>query len=125
MHAGTPCKLARGVKCLAASRSLTMIRPDDWHLHLRDGAGLKSVVPHTARHFGRAVIMPNLVPPVTTASQVHDEVCNQLAHALVQMCVLTGWYMIYIVPGTGLQAKSGKCCTRQCGLSAVDDLLLD
>ncbi|KAL6778611.1 hypothetical protein ACKKBF_B15450 [Auxenochlorella protothecoides x Auxenochlorella symbiontica] len=46
--------------------SLTIIRPDDWHLHVRDGPGLASVVPHTAEHFGRAIIMPNLVPPVTT-----------------------------------------------------------
>ncbi|MEN8008079.1 MAG: dihydroorotase [Candidatus Krumholzibacteriota bacterium] len=45
---------------------LTITRPDDWHLHLRDGAVLASVAPHTARQFGRAIIMPNLVPPVTT-----------------------------------------------------------
>ena len=44
---------------------LTIRRPDDWHLHLRDGAMLSAVAPHTARHFGRALIMPNLVPPVT------------------------------------------------------------
>jgi len=46
---------------------LTLTRPDDWHLHLRDGAMLDMVAPHTARQFGRAVIMPNLMPPVTTA----------------------------------------------------------
>ncbi len=40
--------------------------PDDWHLHLRDGAMLKSVAPHSARHFARAIIMPNLVPPILT-----------------------------------------------------------
>ena len=45
---------------------LTIIRPDDWHLHMRDGDVLASVAPHTARQFGRAIIMPNLVPPVTT-----------------------------------------------------------
>jgi len=45
---------------------LTLRRPDDWHLHLRDGAILKAVLPETARHFGRAIIMPNLVPPVVT-----------------------------------------------------------
>jgi len=48
---------------------LTITRPDDWHLHLRDGAVLASVAPHTARQFGRAIIMPNLVPPVTTTGQ--------------------------------------------------------
>ncbi|WP_150909458.1 dihydroorotase [Marinobacter halotolerans] len=47
---------------------LTITRPDDWHLHVRDGDILKDVVPATARHFGRAIIMPNLTPPVTDAA---------------------------------------------------------
>jgi len=47
---------------------LTLLRPDDWHLHVRDGAHLASVVPFTARQFARAVIMPNLKPPVTTVA---------------------------------------------------------
>ena len=51
---------------------LTLTRPDDWHLHVRDGAALKAVVPHTAAQFARAVIMPNLKPPVTTAAQAMD-----------------------------------------------------
>ncbi len=51
------------------TQSITLIRPDDWHLHLRDGAMLQGVLPETARHFGRAIIMPNLVPPVVTAAQ--------------------------------------------------------
>jgi len=49
--------------------TLTIKRPDDWHLHLRDGAALASVVPHSARQFGRAIIMPNLRPPVTTTAE--------------------------------------------------------
>ena len=49
--------------------TLTITRPDDWHLHVRDGAALAAVVPHTARQFGRAIIMPNLKPPVTTATE--------------------------------------------------------
>jgi dihydroorotase len=49
--------------------TLTLTRPDDWHLHVRDGAHMASVVPFTARQFGRAVIMPNLKPPVTTVAQ--------------------------------------------------------
>lgn len=53
----------------AAPDTLTLTRPDDWHLHVRDGAALAAVVPHTARQFGRAIIMPNLKPPVTTAAQ--------------------------------------------------------
>ncbi|MEO8297283.1 MAG: dihydroorotase [Burkholderiales bacterium] len=48
---------------------LTLTRPDDWHLHVRDGAAMAAVVPHTARQFGRAIIMPNLRPPVTTTAQ--------------------------------------------------------
>ena len=48
---------------------LSIKRPDDWHLHLRDGDMLKAVLPHTAKDFGRAIIMPNLVPPVTTTQQ--------------------------------------------------------
>ena len=48
---------------------ITLTRPDDWHLHVRDGAALHTVVPHTAAQFGRAIIMPNLKPPVTTAAQ--------------------------------------------------------
>jgi dihydroorotase len=48
--------------------TFTLLRPDDWHLHVRDGAQLHSVVPFTARQFARAVIMPNLKPPVTTVA---------------------------------------------------------
>jgi len=47
--------------------SLTITRPDDWHLHLRDGAALQAVLPDTARQFARAIVMPNLRPPVTSA----------------------------------------------------------
>ncbi|NBT68844.1 MAG: dihydroorotase [Betaproteobacteria bacterium] len=49
--------------------AITITRPDDWHLHVRDGAPLHTVVPHTAAQFGRAIIMPNLKPPITTAQQ--------------------------------------------------------
>src|SRR6185312_218760 len=48
---------------------LRLTRPDDWHLHVRDGEALRTVVPHSARQFGRAIIMPNLKPPVTTTAQ--------------------------------------------------------
>ncbi|HOY70663.1 MAG TPA: dihydroorotase [Methylotenera sp.] len=50
------------------SQTLTITRPDDWHVHLRDGEALKSVLPDTARQFARAIIMPNLRPPVTTTA---------------------------------------------------------
>ena len=48
--------------------TITIARPDDWHLHLRDGAALASVLPHSARQFARAIVMPNLKPPVTTTA---------------------------------------------------------
>jgi dihydroorotase len=47
---------------------LTLTRPDDWHLHLRDNAGMAAVVAHTAQRFARAIVMPNLKPPVTTTA---------------------------------------------------------
>jgi len=56
--------LAHGAK----PQTLTLRRPDDWHLHLRDGDMLRAVLPETARHFARAIIMPNLVPPVLTGA---------------------------------------------------------
>jgi dihydroorotase len=52
--------------------SITITRPDDWHLHLRDGAALASVIPYTARQFARAIVMPNLRPPVTTVDLARD-----------------------------------------------------
>jgi dihydroorotase len=51
------------------SDTITLRRPDDWHLHLRDGAVLAAVLPESARHFARAIVMPNLVPPVVTGAQ--------------------------------------------------------
>src|SRR6056297_3411041 len=50
------------------TQRLTIRRPDDWHLHLRDGAMMEAVLPETARHFGRAIVMPNLAPPVVTGA---------------------------------------------------------
>ncbi|WP_294124332.1 dihydroorotase [Sphingomonas sp.] len=58
-------------------QSLTIRRPDDWHVHLRDGEMLKTVAPYTARQFARAIVMPNLVPPITTveaASSYRDRI---------------------------------------------------
>ena len=65
--------------------SMTIARPDDWHLHLRDGAALASVLPHTARQFARAIVMPNLKPPVTTtgaAREYRERVLNALVNAV-------------------------------------------
>jgi dihydroorotase len=54
-----------------ASQTLTIRRPDDWHVHLRDGKMLRAVAPFTAREFARAIVMPNLVPPVTSVEQAN------------------------------------------------------
>ena len=55
-------------RALIAMSTLTLRRPDDWHLHLRDGAALASIVKFTAERFGRAIVMPNLKPPIVTAA---------------------------------------------------------
>ncbi len=60
---------AHPISSASSTQTLTITRPDDWHLHVRDGAVLHTVVPHTAAQFGRAVIMPNLRPPVTSTAQ--------------------------------------------------------
>ena len=59
----------RNTDSSTATNTITLTQPDDWHLHVRDGAAMAAVVPHTARQFARAVIMPNLKPPITTAAQ--------------------------------------------------------
>ncbi len=51
--------------------SLTIIRPDDWHLHIRDGEMMEAVLPFTTKQFGRAIIMPNLSPPITNAAEAN------------------------------------------------------
>ncbi|SHH79299.1 dihydroorotase [Marivita hallyeonensis] len=63
------------------TKTITLRTPDDWHLHLRDGDMLRAVAPETARHFARAIIMPNLVPPVVTgrdAAAYRDRILNAL-----------------------------------------------
>jgi dihydroorotase len=55
-----------------ASQTLTIRKPDDWHVHLRDGEMLRTVAPYTARQFARAIVMPNLVPPITTVEAARN-----------------------------------------------------
>jgi dihydroorotase len=76
--------------------TLTIRRPDDWHLHLRDGAMLRTVLPFTARQFARAIIMPNLVPPVTTTAsaeayraRILDALPPDTAFTPLMTCYLT------------------------------------
>ena len=63
------------------TKELEIVRPDDWHLHLRDGTILKSVLPYTSKIFGRSIIMPNLIPPITTvqdATMYKDRIIEAL-----------------------------------------------
>lgn len=55
-----------------ASQTLTIRKPDDWHVHLRDGEVLKRVAPYTSRQFARAIVMPNLIPPITTVEEARS-----------------------------------------------------
>lgn len=80
-------------------KTLTLHRPDDWHLHLRDGAMLRAVLPETARHFGRAIIMPNLVPPVVTAAHARAYRDRILA-ALPDTSAFTPLMTLYLTENT-------------------------
>jgi dihydroorotase len=78
---------------------ITLTRPDDWHLHLRDGAMLRAVLPETARHFARAIIMPNLVPPVVTlddAVAYRDRILAALPDGMAFEPLMT----LYLTEGT-------------------------
>ncbi len=79
--------------------SLTIRRPDDWHLHLRDGAMMRAVLPETTRHFARAIIMPNLVPPVVTSTQAMEYRARILA-ALPEGAKFTPLMTLYLTETT-------------------------
>ena len=81
------------------THSLTLRRPDDWHLHLRDGAMLRAVLPETARHFGRAIIMPNLVPPVITGDNARAY-RDRILTALPEGMTFTPLMTLYLTEGT-------------------------
>jgi dihydroorotase len=83
-------------------KTLTMIRPDDWHSHVRNGAVLKAVLPHTARQFARAIIMPNLKPPVTTVAQalIYRE---EILAALPQGSTFTPLMTLYLTAATTVE----------------------
>ncbi|MCU0815033.1 MAG: dihydroorotase [Cypionkella sp.] len=78
---------------------ITIRRPDDWHLHLRDGAMLKGVLPETARHFARAIIMPNLVPPVVTGEQA-GAYRERILAALPEGMAFEPLMTLYLTEGT-------------------------
>ena len=80
-------------------QSLTLRRPDDWHLHLRDGGMLRAVLPETSRHFARAIIMPNLVPPVVTEADARAYRDRILA-ALPEGAAFEPLMTLYLTEGT-------------------------
>ena len=63
---------------MAEITRVTLKRPDDWHVHFRDGVMLQAVVPATAREFARAIVMPNLVPPVTDIAAAEADLADLL-----------------------------------------------
>lgn len=74
---------------------LTITRPDDWHLHLRDGLAMQSVLPDTARCFARAIVMPNLWPPVTTTEQA-QAYRSRILHALPEDALFEPLMTLYL-----------------------------
>ena len=88
-------------------QKLEIHRPDDWHLHLRDGAMLKAVLPFSARDFGRAIIMPNLVPPVVTTAQA-EAYRTRILQALPDEMNFTPLMVLYLTEQTDPQdVKAG------------------
>ena len=83
----------------AMTQTLTLRRPDDWHLHLRDGDMLRAVLPETARHFARAIIMPNLVPPVVTTKDA-IAYCERILAALPKGADFTPLMTLYLTEET-------------------------
>src|SRR5690554_4452452 len=78
---------------------ITLIRPDDWHIHLRDGEALQHTVPDAARNFSRAIIMPNLVPPVRDGQQAEGYKSRILA-ARPQGSVFEPLMVLYLTDQT-------------------------
>jgi len=90
------------------TNSITITRPDDWHLHLRDGAPLKAVLPDTARQFARAIVMPNLRPPVTTTDLAIGYMAS-IIHALPSGSRFKPLMTLYLTDNTtGEEIKKAK-----------------
>lgn len=81
------------------TQTITLTRPDDWHLHIRDGASMQAVLGHTAAQFARAIIMPNLKPPVTTTQQALDY-RQRILDALPEGSSFTPLMTLYLTDNT-------------------------
>ncbi|HUL41272.1 MAG TPA: dihydroorotase [Burkholderiales bacterium] len=89
-------------------QKITFTRPDDWHVHLRDGDAMRAVVAHTARRFARAIIMPNLEPPITTtklAKAYHRRILAALPKRLTFEPLMTLYLTAKTEPGEVVKAK--------------------
>jgi dihydroorotase len=118
--------------------TLTIARPDDWHVHLRDGAQLSSLVPFTARQFARAVVMPNLKPPVTTVAAAHayrERIVRAVPSGLRFEPLMT-LYLTDATPATEIRAAqasgfivgaklypAGATTHSDAGVAAVENIL--
>lgn len=83
-------------------QTLTLTRPDDWHLHLRDEEALNAVLPHTAKQFARAIVMPNLKPPVTSVAMAQNYRERILA-SLPNECTFTPLMTLYLTDKTPVE----------------------
>ncbi|AOY00993.1 dihydroorotase [Jeongeupia sp. USM3] len=117
---------------------LTITRPDDWHLHLRDGDLMASVVAHTAREFARAIVMPNLKPPVTTvelAAAYRDRILKALPAGSDFTPLMTLYLTGALTPDEVARAKAsgfvhavkfypaGATTNSEAGVSALDGVM--
>lgn len=85
--------------CRRPMKTLTIARPDDWHLHLREGAVLRAVLPYSAAHFSRAIVMPNLVPPVVTSAEA-AAYRRRIMSALPEDAAFTPLMTLYLTEAT-------------------------
>ncbi len=89
--------------------TLTITRPDDWHLHLRDGEALHTLVPHSAAQFGRAIVMPNLRPPVTTTAQAlayRDRILAAVPEGMAFEPLMTLYLTDHLAPDEIVRARA-------------------
>lgn len=101
------------------STSLTLTRPDDWHLHLRDGAALDAVIGDTARQFARAIVMPNLRPPVTTTAQAlayRERIEASMARVGIDVQAFTPLMTLYLTDNTSAEEITRA---REAGIAGV------
>ncbi|XZG70365.1 dihydroorotase [Chitinibacteraceae bacterium HSL-7] len=120
------------------TQTLTLTRPDDWHLHLRDGALMASVVGHTAREFARAIVMPNLKPPVTTtelAAAYRERILAALPQGARFEPLMTLYLTSGLTPEEVVRAKdsgivhgikfypAGATTNSEAGVSALDGVM--